>query len=236
MNLLFLDTETTGLKEPRLIQLCFQEGEEDPNTEFYNPGKPIELGAMAVHHITQKMIEGKPEFKGSPDAEFLGEMLKKKILVAHNAEFDIGVLKNEGVDTPYHICTKRLAQRYFPDLDSHRLQALRYYFDLNIEARAHDAEGDVTVLKMVFDELAKKAKEVHGAEDDKTLITAMVNDTRKPLLLKKIWFGKHYGKTFEEIKKEDASYLGWLLQAEKKKDEADRNKDLDYTVRHTLTH
>lgn len=32
---------------------------------LFNPGMPISIDAMAVHHITNKMIQDKPPFSGS---------------------------------------------------------------------------------------------------------------------------------------------------------------------------
>jgi hypothetical protein len=33
--------------------------------ELFNPGKPISIDAMAIHHITEKMVADKPPFMGS---------------------------------------------------------------------------------------------------------------------------------------------------------------------------
>lgn len=95
---IFLDTETHSKESPILIQLAYirtpqnhEESEEVVNELFSTGGTPIEFGAMAVHHITEKMIADKPTFNGSLARANLIDRLKfdKYILVAHNAAFDV---------------------------------------------------------------------------------------------------------------------------------------------------
>ena len=48
---------------------------------------------MAVHHITEKMVEDKPVFQGGVFHAELITLLADHIPVAHNASFDIQILK-----------------------------------------------------------------------------------------------------------------------------------------------
>lgn len=105
--------------------------------------------AMAVHHITETDIAGKPRFEDTPDAATLQSLLCEGPLVAHNVAFDQDVLERHGMEVSTSICTLRLSRYLYPELDQHRLQYLRYYFDLQFETRpvVHDALGDVYVLE-----------------------------------------------------------------------------------------
>lgn len=95
---IFLDTETHAKDSPILIQLAYIRTPSGHETEsqtvnelFSTGGTPIEFGAMAVHHITEKMIEKKQPFNGSLDRSNLSYHLIHDgyILVAHNAAFDV---------------------------------------------------------------------------------------------------------------------------------------------------
>lgn len=170
MKLCFLDTETTSLSQGRLVQLAYEIHDSNnkegtrPVERKYKPPVPIEFEAMAVHHITEKMVEDLYAFLPSD----LGNILEQFVLVAHNAPFDIGVLEREGVEKPkYWIDTKKVAQFYL-DYPAYNLQYLRYKFGLEVDAIAHDALGDIMVLKEVFFRLYTIALEEESTNRDKT--------------------------------------------------------------------
>jgi DNA polymerase III epsilon subunit-like protein len=61
---IYLDTETTGNgPDDRLCQIAFKPENGPAVCELFNPGKPISIDAMAIHHITEKMVADKPPFK-----------------------------------------------------------------------------------------------------------------------------------------------------------------------------
>ena len=63
---IFLDNETTGTgPDDRLCQIAFKPEVSPAISELFNPGKPISIDVMAIHHITNKMVEDKPPFMGS---------------------------------------------------------------------------------------------------------------------------------------------------------------------------
>ncbi|MGB0925512.1 MAG: exonuclease domain-containing protein, partial [Minisyncoccia bacterium] len=60
-TLIFIDTETTGTgPDDRLIQVAYRTTDNVDVSELYSTNRPIEIAAMAVHHITEKMIANKP--------------------------------------------------------------------------------------------------------------------------------------------------------------------------------
>jgi len=234
-NLIFLDTETTGLEpEDRLIQLGFITNKGDVCNWLFNPGRPIGFEAMAVHHVTEDMVKDKPAFKGSQAYNDLVAKLQNHIVVAHNAPFDVGMLTREGIEEPkWVIDTRRVAMHLITTVDRHALQYLRYALDLNRaiiekhpEITAHDALSDVYVMEELFNYLLLWAP----GEDNKEKVKNMIMLSKKPVLLRKFGFGKYAGTTFEKVKAEDRSYLLWLYDAEKRKPQAEKNEDLLHTL------
>lgn len=111
--LIFLDTETTGNgPDDRLIQIAYKPENGQAACGLFNPGKKISVDAMVVHHITDKMVQDKPEFMGRREHDELQELIKNKenVIVAHNAKFDLGMLHKEGLYSTRVICTLKLAR------------------------------------------------------------------------------------------------------------------------------
>ena len=235
--IILLDTETTDKeRDSRLVQLAYKiRGGDGEVNEYFKPPAEIEIGAMAVHHITNEMVEDKPAFDGSEDKEKITKLLSDGgIMVAHNAAFDINILKNEGVETQQFIDTFRLSQHLI-DSERYALQYLRYFLKLNItDGKAHDAMGDVNVLEALFEHLVIVTKEKYGIEGDKELIAKMIELTNTPVLIKKFLFGKYFGRTFENIAEVDKNYLKWLYRSETEKDLFSQNEDMVYTLEHYL--
>ncbi|MBP6912747.1 MAG: hypothetical protein KBB86_02330 [Candidatus Pacebacteria bacterium] len=236
MKLIFLDTETTGnTKDDYLCQIAYHErGTSEFFNELYKPLKPIPPEASAVTHITNKHVADKPEFKTSNDYENVKNLLESDdvVLVAHNAMFDIGMLQNEGINPKNFICTLRVAR----DMDEsgvipkYNLQFLRYYLELEVEAQAHDALGDIMVLEALFDRLVKKQIELHGSEE--LAIQKMIEVSSHPSILRNFSFGKYVGRTIEEVAKMDRGYLEWLYEQKKSSDQ--NEEDWLYTLHHFL--
>ncbi len=235
MKLLFLDTETTGneIGKDRLCQVCFYDNDaKEMTVEYFKPPMPISVKAMSITHITNKMVEDKPTFIGSPTFLKLQELLKTHTLVAHNAPFDIGVLEAEGLSVPHSIDTLRVARALDEagTIPEYGLQYLRYYLGLEVEGSAHDAEGDVNVLRAVFERMHAKLVEKLG--DSEKAYAEMERISSEPTLFKKINFGKHKGKAIDEVAKSDRSYLEWLYDEKCKKPEGE--DDWLHTLRHFL--
>lgn len=236
MKLIFLDTETTGnTKDDFLCQIAYHErGTSKFFNELYKPLKPIPPEASAITHITNKHVADKPEFKTSNDYENVKNLLESDdvVLVAHNAVFDIQMLQNEGINPKNFICTLRVAR----DMDEsgvipkYNLQFLRYYLELDVEAQAHDALGDIMVLEALFDRLMKKQIELHGSEEN--AIAKMIEISSHPSILRSFSFGKYVGRTIEEVAKMDRGYLEWLYEQKKSSDQ--NEEDWLYTLHHFL--
>ncbi len=232
-KLIFLDTETTGneIGKDRLCQICYKYNGK-VKTNYFKPPVPISVKAMSVTHITNKMVADKEIFAGSDTAEELQSLLTDGILVAHNAKFDIGMLEAEGLSVPKFICTYRVSRHLDEEdkIPEYSLQFLRYFLDLDVLGGAHDAESDVNTLFALFDRLLIKIKE--NGMSDKDSIEKMVEISKNPVIFKRFNFGKHKGKTVEEISKEDKGYLEWLLKT--KLEDGTQDEDWIYTLKHYL--
>ena len=232
-DLVFLDTETTGIDPliDRLVQVAYKHGEKLVSS-YFRPPVPISIKSMSISHITNKMVEDKDEFNDSQMKKDLQQLLGKNILVAHNAPFDIDMLAKEGVVVTKYIDTWKVVR--FLDEDSqipeYGLQYLRYYLSLDIEASAHDAVGDVLVLEKLFDFLFGKMIEKYG--DESKAIEIMLEISSKPLLIKVFNYGKHKGKSIEEVTSYDRSYLEWMLDQKLNSDFFD--EDWIYTLKYHL--
>ncbi len=232
MRTLFLDTETTGIdRGARLVQLAYKNaltGEEV--CEYFNPPCEISYGAMSVHHITHEMVADKPAFAGSEHCSKLLSVLSETICVAHNAPFDIGILRNEGVEISTYIDTLQVAKHLLVS-DKHSLQYLRYSLGLvTREVKAHDALGDVLVLEALFMHLAGIVREKFRCATDDEIVDKMLELTYEPVALNMFTFGKYKGKTFDEVRGTDRGYIQWLHTSESAKPAADRNADLMHTL------
>ena len=247
-TLIFIDTETTGTGEAdRLCQLAFITKENmdtvEQYNELFNPGKKIPPDASAVTHITNKMVQDKPAFQDSADYARIKTLLESpdSVFIAHNAPFDLGMMRKESIVPSNFICTLRVA-RYLDQtgkIPKYNLQFLRYFLEIEIDAPAHDALGDVLVLCELFPRLYKsvaKELEVELPEQlvtyDDRVIERMIEISSKPSIMHTFNFGKHVGKKVSEVAKMDRGYLEWML--EQKKNSDTNEEDWVYTLEYFL--
>lgn len=234
-KIIFFDTETTGNTDKDFIcQIAYMNGDEKFEA-LYKPENKIPPEASAVHHITNKMVADKPAFKESTDYQKIKELFEDEntIAVAHNALFDIAMFKKEDIEVKNFICTLRVARALDPEekIERYNLQYLRYLLEIEVEAQAHDALGDVLVLEQLFGRLKKKIIESENLSEEEA-INKMLEISSKPSLLRTIRFGKHAGKKMEEILKIDRGYLEWLYSEKLKEESPD--EDWIYTLEHFL--
>ena len=240
---IILDTETTGTdEEDRIIQLGYMvlgAKNIEVHNEFCSTDIPIKFGAMEVHGITPEMILDKPTcVQTEAYKRLLALNSSENYLIIHNAPFDIKMLEKEGFETKMRVIdTLRVAKHLLPEEEAHRLQYFRYKMGLYkeeqkeaeklaIEIKAHDAIGDVLVLKLLLSRLKKILQEQFPNENP---VEKMVDLTNTPILITSFKFGKHKGKTLQEVASEDAGYLRWMLKNMDNLDE-----DLRYSINYYL--
>ncbi len=232
-RLVFLDTETTGIDPlvDRLFQLAYKfEGELF--SQYFKPPVPISVKSMSISHVTNRDVENEEEFSTSEAKIKLQEILDSAILVAHNAWFDIDMLSKEGVKAEKYIDTLKVikfldSENFIPE---YGLQYLRYFLEFEIDAKAHEAAGDVMVLEKLFEYLYQRMLLEYKSGD--TVIEKMMEISKKPLLLRIFNYGKHKGKKVAEVVSYDRSYLEWML--EQKLNNEYYDEDWIYTLKYHL--
>ncbi|OGR63208.1 MAG: hypothetical protein A2X31_10905 [Elusimicrobia bacterium GWB2_63_22] len=155
----FVDVETTGLS-PRAARVCevaaisFRGVDRvGMLAELVNPGMPIPAEVSKIHGITDAMVKDSPSFGGV--APRLLAMLENSVVVAHNAEFDLGFLKAEcdrvGLRFPkLHVVDTLLIARKGWKFQSNRLGKIAE--ELNISNGGwHRALADVEMTRKIFD-------------------------------------------------------------------------------------
>jgi exodeoxyribonuclease X len=207
MSALILDTETTGKNDPiLLIEAAWLKVEDvrtlsitDTFSQRYKPSKPIETGAMAVHHIFDEELNGCPAsdtFRLPDDVEYL---------VGHNIDYDWGVIGKPPVK---RICTLAIARKLWPDADSHSQSALLYRFATDRERvrnalkSAHSAESDVRFCRMIL------RKEVASIPQQPASWEELWEFSEQARIPEVMPFGKHYGVPIRDLPKD---YVRWAL-------------------------
>ncbi len=235
-KIIFLDTETTGNEPAKdfLCQLAYKTTEET-FCEIFKPPIPIPPEASAVTHITNKTVADKKAFKESDKYGAIKILLEDpmSVIVAHNAKFDIAIMRNEDIFIENSIDTLRVARALDAKniIPQYKLQYLRYYLDLDVKAEAHDALGDVLVLEKLFERLLLKIMESENLKKDEA-IERMIEISSHPSLMNSFSFGKYNGKTVEEVCAMDRGYLEWMLG--QKEQNPDNEEDWIYTLKYYL--
>lgn len=162
-----LDLETTGIShftekitEVGIIKI--KDGKIiDTFETFVNPEKPIPQEVVEITHITDDMVKDAETIdKIIPQIiEFIGD----SVLVAHNADFDIGYLKYNFKKYGYelnntYIDTLRLSKAVFPELKKYKLGVIADSLNIKVDV-AHRALDDVKTLVAVFNKIIDVAKE-----------------------------------------------------------------------------
>jgi exodeoxyribonuclease X len=168
VSALILDTETTTIDEPEVIELGWRLTTnfsqllagtyDDAFCGRFTPRKPAAFGAMAVHHILPEDLIDLPPSEGAlsyaPSAP--------QYWIGHNIDFDWKAL---GCPLVNRICTLAMARHLWPECDAHNLSAITYFlFGATPQVRdrlrgAHSALNDVDLCAAIL----QRCIEVCGA-------------------------------------------------------------------------
>ena len=176
-----LDLETTGFsatneKITEIGVMKVKNGEViDEFSTFVNPEKHIPERVTEVTNITDEMVADSETIeKIFPKLlEFLGDD-KETVIVAHNANFDVGFLKQNAKVLGYkfdytYLDTLSLAKDLFPDYKKYKLGKIAENLGIKVEV-AHraldDVDTTVKVFRVMLDMLKeKKAKYIEDIDD-----------------------------------------------------------------------
>lgn len=196
------DTETTGLKNAKAVELAFIE--IDPETleikqswqSLIDPEIPITPGASHIHGIYDHHVLTEPTIEEYVGRILGGPLEGEAVLIAHNVKFDKPFFEPI-LNIKQTFCTLSLVRRLFPTgPDNHQLGTMAKYLDLQA-GEAHRAMSDVmTVHQMLVKLLPGTGKTLsQHLETPRHTIYTMP-------------FGEHKGKPLADL---PVQYRTWLL-------------------------
>ena len=171
------DTETTGLDpSDRIVQIAGVRIARGRLTgerfeTLVNPGCPIPASSTAVHGVTDAMVADAPDMTAALTA--FRHFAEDTVLVAHNAPFDMGFLRNAALETGAHfdnrvLDTVLLSAMLWGQSAPHSLDALTERLGIVIpEGDRHTAMGDTLATAEAYLRLiaALEAKGLERFED-----------------------------------------------------------------------
>lgn len=241
--LAIFDLETTGLNitNDRIIEVCILKVHPDKTEEMktlrINPEIPIPAESMKFHGITDEDVKDAPTFKMV--AKDLATFLTNCDLAGYNAlKFDIPLLMEEFLrcEIDFDIRKRKIVdvQNIFMKMEPRTLKGAYKFFCNSDLVDAHSAEADT---KATYEILLSQLDRYNGTEyQDRNGIvsTPIINDInalhdfssqqRTADLAGQIiynnqnqevfHFGKHKGKTVEEVFAKEPSYYDWMMKGE----------------------
>jgi DNA polymerase-3 subunit epsilon len=228
--LAFFDLETTGINvaSDRIVELSVikihPDGNEERYTKRINPEIPIHPQATAVHGITDEDVKDCPKFKEV--GKELARFLEGCDLAGYNAiRFDIPMLAEEFLraEIDFEMRKRKYVdvQVIFHKKEQRTLSAAyKFYCDKELKD-AHSAEADTSatyeILKAQLDRysdlqndmefLAKFSIQNKNAD----LVGRIIYNSRGEEVIN---FGKHKGRTVEEVLKSDPGYYSWMMNGD----------------------
>ena len=178
--LAIVDLETTGAHplHDRVTEVAVLEVEhgevKDEWSTLVNPECAIPPAIQALTGITNDMVAGAPTFGRL--ARDLHERLAGRVIVAHNARFDYGFLRQEFARARLEfraktLCTVKLSRRLYPEHARHNLDSLISRHGLECRAR-HRALGDAEAVWQFL--------RVASAEHGEDLVATAARQVAKP--------------------------------------------------------
>jgi DNA polymerase-3 subunit epsilon len=241
--LAFFDLEATGINvgADRIVEIAIlkamPDGSEQILTKRINPEMPIPLVTSLIHGIYDSDIKDAPSFKSVAKeiAEFIGDA----DLAGYNSnKFDIPMLLEEflraGID--FDMTGRKFVdvQNIFHQMEQRTLKAAyKFYCEKDI-INAHSAEADIRATYEVLlsqldkykdiefeDKQGNKSKPVQNDIDALHVFTNMnrVVDFAGRMVYNEngeevINFGKHKGRTVEQVFDAEPSYYAWMKQGD----------------------
>ncbi len=157
-EMVVFDIETTGLSNRtcKIIEIGavkIKGGEvTDTMDIFVDPECPIPAEITELTSISDEMVKGAPKEREAIE-EFL-EFAGDRLLIAHNANFDVGFIRvaAERCGIPFantFLDTVGLSKYVNPELKNHKLDTIAKHYKLN-DFHHHRASDDARVLAEIF--------------------------------------------------------------------------------------
>jgi len=168
------DTETTGLdynKGDKILSVSgvkvknYEVLKDNKLDEFCDPLVEIKSENEQIHHISNRMVRGKPNIYELE--EKIRSFFKKSVLVAHNVKFDCNFLISNLAYTELEsrvreavkVDTVFFAAGVYPELKTYELSELCNQLDISHHDQLrHSSLGDSIITARLFIHLLKKSK------------------------------------------------------------------------------
>jgi DNA polymerase-3 subunit epsilon len=241
--LAFFDLETTGINvgSDRIVEIAIlkamPDGSEEIKSMRINPEMPIPLHSSLIHGIYDEDIADAPTFKAV--ATELSDFIGDADLAGYNSNrFDIPVLLEEflrsGID--FDMSDRKFVdvQNIFHQMEQRTLRAAYKFYCGKDIINAHSAEADITATYHVLLAQIERYKDVDFEDKQGKISQPVINDVEalhvftnmnKPVDFagrmvyneneEEIFnFGKHKGKTVEQVFDIEPSYYAWMKQGD----------------------
>ncbi|WP_342438850.1 3'-5' exonuclease [Paenibacillus sp. FSL L8-0436] len=165
MNFTAIDFETANSSRSSACSLGLVQVREGVITAEHvwliDPRQRFDGMNIAIHGITPSMVQGQPTF-----AELwplLQPLLQGEIVVAHNAAFDMSVLRYclDASGTSYpnfqYMCTYLLGKKMLQELPSHKLNVISQHFGIRL--KHHDALDDARAAAIILLKLMEQQQQ-----------------------------------------------------------------------------
>jgi DNA polymerase-3 subunit epsilon len=226
----FFDLETTGINIgiDRIIEISILKVTPNQTEELYtkrvNPEIPIPNASSLVHGIYDEDVKNEPTFLQL--AKEISLFIGNADLAGFNSnKFDVPILAEEmlrvGVD--FDLSNRKLidVQNIFHKMEQRNLASAYKFYCQKELLNAHSAEADTKATYEILQAQLERYNELNNdvtflhdfCERNKNVDLAgriIYNDLQQEVFN----FGKHKGKTVEEILKKEPSYYNWMMDGD----------------------
>ena len=226
------DLETTGVQitKDRIVQIAIikihPDGSELEYNQIVNPEMEIPQEICEIHGITNEMAKKAPTLKELAPAimAFIGDA---DLAGFNSNKFDIPVLVEElirvGVDADFSNKAFVDVQNIFHKMEQRTLSAACLFYTGKPMENAHNALFDTRVT---WEVLKAQIERYDNLEGDVTFLSDFSRHSNFEMVDyagrlaknengKTIYnFGKHKGKTIQQVNQSEPGYYGWMLEAD----------------------
>lgn len=240
--LAFFDLETTGINiaNDRIVEISIVKllpsGERVTKTQRINPKMPIPLESSLIHGIYDADIKDAPAFKEV--AKSFAAFLEGCDLAGFNIlQFDVPLLVEEflRVDIDFDPSKKKLvdAQKIFHLMEKRTLSAAYKFYCGKDLLDAHSAEADtIATLEVLLAQVERyEGQEVLSTRGEKlgkiendvpalhditasNMVDLAGRIVRNDAGTEVFNFGKHKGRSVEDIFRNEPSYYDWMMKGD----------------------
>lgn len=239
----FFDIESTGTNvvKDRIVEICIfklmPDGTSETRLRRINPTIPIPPEVTAIHGISDADVAQEPTFKQV--ARSLNDFLKNCDLAGYNSnKFDVPMLIEEFLrcDIDFDLKSRNLVdvQNIFHKMEPRTLKAAYKFYCGKELVDAHTAEADTMATYEILVSQIERYKDTEYTDaegntsipvqnDMKALYDFSYNHRNADLVGHIVFnakgketfnFGKHKGKTVEDVFAKEPQYYDWMMNAD----------------------